>query len=73
MKRKQKKCYNCKHASRGFKWGNTTHHVCKNDPPTDELDHIHSFYDSCENHEFKNVEEIEEIFDSVIQFNYNQI
>ena len=56
------KCYNCKHASMGFKIAGKTHYQC-NHPKHDtefesgELspwDTLQEFYNTCESHEFKN-------------------
>jgi len=58
---KPKKCYNCKHASTGFKIAGKTHHQCnhikhKEGFESGELsawDTLMEFYRTCESHELK--------------------
>jgi len=58
---KDRKCYNCKHASPGFKISGQTHHQC-NHPKHEEgfksgdlspWDTLQEFYNTCESHEFR--------------------
>lgn len=60
-----KKCYNCKHASQGFKIAGTTHHSCVHPKWTEEdmisgktspWDTLMEFWQTCEDHELKTQE-----------------
>ena len=58
---KKPKCYNCKHASVGFKIAGKTHHQCLHPKhnkgfESGELsafDTLQEFYNSCDTHEFR--------------------
>ncbi len=61
MPSRKPKCYNCKHASTGFKIANKTHYQCQH-PKHEEgfksgelspWDTLQEFYNTCESHEFK--------------------
>lgn len=55
------KCHNCKHASKGFKIGNNTHHQClhpKHKEPMKNFeispwDTLQEFWNTCNDHELK--------------------
>ena len=56
------KCYNCKHASKGFKIGNKTHHTCQHPKYREEdfksgkispWDTLVEFWETCKDHEPK--------------------
>ena len=60
------KCYNCKHASSGFKIAGKTHHQC-NHPKHEEgfksgelspWDTLQEFYNSCDTHEFLQAQQV---------------
>lgn len=57
MENRKPRCYNCQHASRGFKIGKLTYHHCFNPIHTNEdtspWDSLRVFSDSCKDHEFK--------------------
>ncbi len=60
---KKRKCYNCKHSTKGFKVFYLTHHHCCDPTKYSEekwdkgefcaWDTLRVFSDTCENHEFK--------------------
>jgi len=58
---KNKKCYNCEYASKGFKLGSTTHHQCNhpkhekgfNSGDLTAWDTLQEFWQTCEDHKFK--------------------
>jgi hypothetical protein len=65
MKKKLKKCFNCKHAGAQFKLGGLTHLHCehpKNDEAfkrgeiTSPYDTLQEFCNTCEDHEEKEAE-----------------
>ena len=55
------KCYNCTHASKGFKIAGKTHHSCLNPMHDEKLksgelsawDMLMEFWQTCEHHELK--------------------
>lgn len=59
---KNAKCYNCKHASKGFKIAGTTYHQCNHKKHNNGFesgkltawDTLKEFYQSCDTHEFIN-------------------
>ena len=58
---KKPKCYNCKHASYGFKIAGKTHHQCLHpkhnkgleDGSLTAWDTLQEFYNTCDTHEFR--------------------
>lgn len=60
-KPQEPKCHNCKHASKGFKIGNSTHHQClhpKHKEPMKNFeispwDTLQEFWNTCNDHELK--------------------
>lgn len=66
MTLKQKKCWNCKHRTEGFKIGKLTHYHClsptyvekkKNNIEVSPWDTLRIFGDTCDEHEFREKEE----------------
>lgn len=58
---KKLKCHNCKHASKGFKIGNKTHHQCLHPKWDKEMrnynispwETLQEFWNTCDDHELK--------------------
>lgn len=66
-KKKRAKCYNCKHASEGFKIASKTHYQCLHEKHAEGMesgalspwDTLQEFSNTCKDHEFKDAVLIE--------------